>query len=61
MEEWPVLAGTPFERDVDSVAARNDGYWFFKGDLCAKTNISGDGYVVHPKKITAEWTILEDL
>jgi hypothetical protein len=61
VEEWPVLAGTPFERDVDTVVARPDGYWFFKGDQCAKTDIEGTGYVVRPKKITAEWTILEDL
>ncbi|MDF3292417.1 hypothetical protein [Streptomyces silvisoli] len=31
-----------FTRDIDAVICYNDGYWFFKGNKCLKTNMAGD-------------------
>lgn len=60
-EVWPVTTGTVFDRDLDAVIYRPDGYWFFKGGWCAQSHIARNAWVNTPMKITAQWGMLEYL
>ncbi|MER6386728.1 hypothetical protein [Streptomyces sp. NPDC001250] len=50
-----------FDRDLDAVIYRPDGYWFFKGGWCAQSHIARNAWVNTPMKITAQWGMLEYL
>ncbi|MER5546341.1 hypothetical protein ABT072_28750 [Streptomyces sp. NPDC002589] len=60
-EVWPVTTGTVFDRDLDAVMYRPDGYWFFKGDWCAQSHIARNAWVNTPMKITTQWSMLKYL
>ncbi|TQN32678.1 hypothetical protein FHX37_2655 [Haloactinospora alba] len=65
-EAWPIFQGTDLaEGNFDAVtwcAGSDAGYWFFKGDMCAKTNEEGDEWLEEPCNLTdsQSWPLLKD-
>ncbi len=59
---WPALIGTDFAKKSTAVARHSDGgWWFFSGELCAKTDSDGTKLLYPTAQISRRWPVLGQL